>query len=82
MHASTVFLLALYIYIYIFRQKTIEENMRRMPQMVADYRKQRKELREATRTSKEKTEEEKYLLATGKLKEKAPLWQMIKDSKR
>ena len=53
-----------------------------MPQMIADYRKQRQELREATRRSKEKTEEQKYRLATGKMKEEGPLWQIFKDSKR
>lgn len=50
--------------------------------MVADYRKQRHELREATRKKKEKTEEEKYLLATGRMKEEGPHWQIFKDKKR
>lgn len=53
-----------------------------MPQMVADYRKQRRELREATRRSREKTDEQKYLLATGKMKEEGPHWLMFKDKKR
>ena len=60
----------------------IEENMRRMPQMVAEYRKQRREQREAGRRAKEKTEEQRYLLATGKMKEEGPHWQIFKDSKR
>lgn len=53
-----------------------------MPQMVADYRKQRREQREAGRRSREKTEEQRYLLATGKMKEEGPHWQIFKDSKR
>ena len=53
-----------------------------MPQMIADYRKQRCELREATRRSKEKTDEQKYLLATGKMKEEGPHWQVFRDKKR
>lgn len=64
------------------RKKTIEENMRRMPQMIADYRKKRRELREATRKAKEKTDEQKYLLAIGKMKEDGPHWQIFKDGKR
>lgn len=56
--------------------------MRRMPQMIADYRKKRRELREATRKAKEKTDEQKYLLAIGKMKEDGPHWQIFKDGKR
>ena len=65
-----------------YRQRTIEQNMQRMPQMVAEYRKQRRELREAMRRKKERTEEEKYLLATGRMKEEGPHWQIFKDKKR
>ena len=60
----------------------IEENMRRMPQMITDYRKQCRELREATRRAKEKTEEQKYLLASGKLKEEGPHWKIFRDNKK
>ena len=53
-----------------------------MPQMIADYRRQRQELREATRRKRDKTDEQKYLLAVGKMKEEGPHWQIFKDSKR
>lgn len=67
---------------WLYRKKTIEVNMQRMPQMIADYRKQRRELRETTKKAKEKTDEQKYLLATGKMQEEGPHWQIFKDSKR
>ena len=60
----------------------IEENLRRMPEMVAEYRSQRRELRAATRRAKEKTEEQRYLLASGKMKEEGPHWQIFRDRKR
>ena len=50
--------------------------------MVAEYRKQRREQREAGRRAREKTEEQRYLLATGKMKEEGPHWQIFKDRKR
>lgn len=54
--------------------------MRKMPQMVADYRKQRREGKEAMRRSKEKTDEQRYLLASGKMREEGPHWQIfVKD---
>ena len=56
--------------------------MKRMPEMVAEYRRQRREGREAARRAREKTEEQKYLLATGKMKEAGPHWQIFKDRKR
>ena len=56
--------------------------MQRMPEMIEEYRRQRRERREAERRGKEKTEEQKYLLATGKMKEEGPHWQIFKDSKR
>jgi len=61
-----------------YRQRQIEENMRNMPQMVADYRKKVYELRLKTRQKKERSEEETYLIATGKMKEKAPHWHAFK----
>ena len=66
----------------VFRKRMIEENMKRMPEMVAEYRRQRKEGREAARRAREKTDEQKYLLATGKMKEAGPHWQIFKDGKR
>ena len=67
---------------FLHRKKTIEENMRRMPQMIEDYRKQRRQGREAMRRSKEKTAEQKYLLASGKMKDEGPHWKIFRDSKR
>ncbi len=51
-----------------------------MPQMIADYRKRIYELREKTR--KKRTEEEDYMLATGKKKQEGPYWQIYKDASR
>ena len=53
-----------------------------MPEMVAEYRRQRRELREATRRKQEKTDEQKYHLATGKAQQQGPHWQIFKDGKR
>ena len=60
----------------------IEENMRNMPQMIADHRKKVRELREQARKKKTKSEEEIYLLATGQKKVEGPQWQVFKDSRR
>ena len=56
--------------------------MRRMPQMVAEYRRQRRDQREAGRRAREKSDEQRYLLATGKMREEGPHWQIFKNSKR
>ncbi len=52
--------------------------MRMMPQMIAEYRKTRRELREKTRKSKEKTAEEIYLIATGRMQQEAA-WEIFKE---
>ena len=54
--------------------------MRLMPQMIADYRKKIYELRQKTR--KIRTEEEEYLLATGKIQQQGPSWQVFKDASK
>ena len=64
-----------------FRQKQIEENMRNMPKLVADYRKKVEELRQKTRQKKQRSDEETYLIATGKMKEE-PHWQALKTGKK
>ena len=64
------------------RLAMIEENMRKMPEMVAEHRKKMRELREQARKKAAKSEEEIYLLATGKKKAEGPEWQVFKDSKR
>ena len=65
----------------IFRLALIEENMRKMPAMIAEYRKQLAEGRERKRKKEQKTEEEIYLLATGKKKREGPHWLMQKELK-
>ena len=62
------------------RQIRIKENMKKMPQMIADYRKQVYELR--AKTKKKRTEEEEYLLATGKKQREGPFWQVLKDASK
>lgn len=57
----------------------IKDNMRQMPEMVADHRKKVIELRQKTR--KTETEEEEYLLATGKSRQEKPVWEVFKDKK-
>lgn len=52
-----------------------------MPAMIAEYRKSRRELREKTRKSKEKTPQEKYLIATGKMEQEAA-WEIFKERAR
>lgn len=63
------------------RQQTIKENMRKMPEMIANYRKAMYELRAKTREKKQHSEEMKYHIAIGK-KQEGPAWQMFKDQKR
>ena len=55
--------------------------MRQMPQMIAEYRKKVEELRKKTRAKKQRTEEQRYLIATGKAQE-TPSWQIFKDRKK
>ena len=59
------------------REEMIAQNMKNMPQMVEEFRKKRRELRNATREKKTASEERRYLLATGQLKEE-PAWQLNK----
>lgn len=68
------------LFYFSHRQAQIEENMRLMPQMIADYRKKIYELRQKTR--KIRTEEEEYLLATGKIQQQGPSWQIFKDASK
>ena len=63
-----------------YRLARIEDNMKRMPQMIDEYRKKVYELREKTR--KKRTEEQEYLLATGKVQQEGPAWQVFKDASR
>ena len=70
---SAVFLFTL------LRQKKIEENMRKMPKMIQEYREKVYELREKTRKKKGRTEEELYLIATGKMQQQGPHWQIFKE---
>lgn len=51
-----------------------------MPQMIADYRQRVRELREKTRQKKRRTEEEIYLIATGKMQQEAH-WQIFKEDR-
>lgn len=60
------------------RQRQIEENMHQMPQMIADYRKKVEELRKKTRAKKQRTEEQQYLIATGKAQE-THSWEVFRD---
>ena len=55
--------------------------MRQMPQMIADYRKQVAELRKKTREKKQRSEEEQYLIATGKAKD-GPYWEIFKQERK
>ena len=48
--------------------------------MIDEYRKKVYELREKTR--KKRTEEQEYLLATGKVQQEGPAWQVFKDASR
>ena len=64
------------------RLAMIEENMRKMPEMVAEHRRKVRELRAQARKKAAKSEEEIYLLATGQKKVEGPQWQVFKDSKR
>ena len=52
-----------------------------MPQMVADYRKKMYDLRQKTRQKKQRSDEETYLIATGKMKEE-PHWKALKTNKK
>ena len=49
--------------------------------MIADYRKQVAELRKKTREKKQRSEEEQYLIATGKAKD-GPYWEIFKQERK
>ena len=51
-----------------------------MPQLVAEYRQKVYELRAKTREKKQRSEEHRYLVATGKMSE-APQWQKLKEER-
>ena len=51
-----------------------------MPQMIADYRKKVDELRKKTREKKRRSEEQQYLIATGKAQE-GPYWEIFKQGR-
>lgn len=74
---STLYFLFYMVHI-VCRQALIDENIRCMPEMVADYRKKMLELRQKTRKSRS---EEEYYLAIGKSHKEVPDWQVFKDSK-
>ena len=59
----------------------IEDKMKAMPEMVADYRRSRQELREKTRKAKQRSEEDTYLIATGKMQQEER-WKTLKDKKK
>ena len=60
----------------------IAENMRKMPQMIAEYRQKRREFREKAREKKKQTEEELYLIATGKkVQSPGENWEIFRDKK-
>ena len=54
--------------------------MRQMPQMIADYRKKVDELRQKTREKKRRSEEQQYLIATGKAQD-GPYWEIFKQER-
>ena len=62
------------------RKAAISDNMAKMPQMIADYRKKVHDQREAIRKKNRRTEEEEYMLATGKKTQEGPAWQIFKDA--
>lgn len=64
----------------MYRQQRIEENMRQMPQMIADYRKRVAELRQKTREKKQRSEEQQYLIATGQ-SQAGPHWEIFKEGR-
>ena len=66
----------------IHRQKKIAENMRNMPQMIAEYRKARQDLRTKTRKKKERTEEQLYLIATGRAQNEEEPWKIFADDRK
>ena len=74
---SCMFPLAFYL---PYRQRRIEENMRQMPQMIADYRKKVEEVRRKTREKKQRSEEQQYLIATGKAQD-GPHWEIFKEGR-
>jgi len=63
------------------RLAAIEENMRRMPQMVEEYRAKCRESRRQFKEKGKSTEEEMYLKATGKIQQKHA-WESSKDKKK
>ena len=63
------------------RLAAIEENMRRMPQMVEEYRAKCRESRKQFKEKGKATEEEIYLRATGKIKQKHA-WESSRDKKK
>ena len=56
--------------------------MRKMPAMIAEYRKNTYKLRADTRAKKHRTDEQKYFIAMGKKNDTEPSWQIFKDQKR
>ncbi len=56
--------------------------MRKMPEMIAEYRASVHKLRADTRAKKHRTEEMKYRIAVGKQESGEPSWQIFKDQKR
>ena len=81
-YCSHMYMYYVFILVSIFyhRERRIEENMRQMPQMIADYRKRVAELRKKTREKKQRTEEQQYLIATGKSQE-GPYWEIFKEGR-
>lgn len=69
-HSREVSLLEVILYYmshyYFYREERIAENMKRMPEIIAEYRNKMAELRKKAR--KVKTDEEKYRIATGRAK--------------
>ena len=65
-----------------YRQKLIAEKMHDMPQMVAEYQKARQELRTKTRKKKERTEEQLYLIATGKAQQEEEPWKIFAEDRK
>ena len=53
------------LWFFNYRQEIIKENMAKMPEMIAAYRKSVYELREKTKAKKKLSEEDEYLYATG-----------------
>ena len=56
--------------------------MKKMPQMIEEYRNKVYELRRRTREKKQQSEMQKYLVATGKATQQGPHWEMFKDDRK